>query len=324
MTETPPAQRANNDSTPRCAQASLDAGEPAFASAPAKTDLWLLLQHNGKWHSKTLDSLDEPARGWIERFMLDHPTARPQLIRRGNHDQPSAPGPEAPKTFFFVRSAEDQPTIWEFSFHDHAELQSIDLAMLAKNPQAMPEHRRHEPLYLVCTHGKRDACCARYGPAVYRALGRDQGDQVWQSSHIGGHRFAATMLCFPHGHCFGRLDEAAARRVAQRYAADQLTDLVRYRGRTTYAEPVQAAEYFLRMATGVYGIDALHYSRGEIAGEERWRVCFVDRESDETHELTIQREVSSELANKSCGKGPEPVHRYLLVSHRQLGTGDAG
>ena len=36
------------------------------------------------------------------------------------------------------------------------------------------------PLYLVCTHGKRDRCCARYGRPLYDALRERAGpDGVW-------------------------------------------------------------------------------------------------------------------------------------------------
>ena len=56
---------------------------------------------------------------------------------------------------------------------------------------------------LVCTHGSRDACCARFGYQVYRRL-RDQyaspgSLRVWRTSHTGGHRFAPTLIDLPEG-----------------------------------------------------------------------------------------------------------------------------
>jgi len=298
-----------------CSQASLDAGEPVYASATGKTDIWLLLEHDGVWKPKILESpgLAPRTRAWFEAFMADHPTARPQLIRRDRQTRT-----DSRLRFFFVVSGEEDPRIWSFALDDAAELERLDLASLVANPRGMPAHQRHRPLFLVCTHGKRDACCARFGPSVYQALKAEWDDEVWQCSHIGGHRFAATMLCFPHGLCFGRLGGSAALRVARGYAARRLTDLLHYRGRTAYAPPVQAAEYFLRQATGVYGVDALHYSRGEIVGPDRWRVCFVERASGETHELTITRAWGDDRAPRSCGGEPELVERLLLESHRQL------
>ncbi|MFP3943458.1 MAG: sucrase ferredoxin [Alphaproteobacteria bacterium] len=61
-----------------------------------------------------------------------------------------------------------------------------------------------------CTHGTHDRCCAKFGFAAWRELraaaersGRDIS--VWESSHLGGDRFAANAAVFPQGHMYGRL-----------------------------------------------------------------------------------------------------------------------
>ena len=75
---------------------------------------------------------------------------------------------------------------------------------------------------LVCTHGSRDPCCARFGAAIYQTLreanpsGRDGSLRVWRTSHTGGHRFAATMIDLPEGRFWGWLDEAKAESVLSR------------------------------------------------------------------------------------------------------------
>ncbi len=64
----------------------------------------------------------------------------------------------------------------------------------------------------VCTHGRHDLCCAKYGQVVYQRL-RDEIDsrglelEVWEASHLGGHRFAANLMHFPGGHSHGHLEE---------------------------------------------------------------------------------------------------------------------
>lgn len=56
---------------------------------------------------------------------------------------------------------------------------------------------------LVCTHGSRDACCARFGYRVYRRLRDEYASpgslRVWRTSHTGGHRFAPTLIDLPEG-----------------------------------------------------------------------------------------------------------------------------
>lgn len=59
---------------------------------------------------------------------------------------------------------------------------------------------------LVCTQGSRDAACGHYGYPLYREIRDhwcDLGVRVWRASHIGGHRFAGTMLDFPSGMGWG-------------------------------------------------------------------------------------------------------------------------
>ena len=66
-------------------------------------------------------------------------------------------------------------------------------------------------LVLVCGHGSRDACCALHGTSVFGALAGRLGDEeLWISSHQGGHRFAANVLVLPLGLQLGRLGPDSA------------------------------------------------------------------------------------------------------------------
>lgn len=76
---------------------------------------------------------------------------------------------------------------------------------------------------LVCTHGRRDACCGSTGEAMRERLsGRleapdvDGATRVWRVSHTGGHRFAPTVLTFPDGYAWAHLDDGTAAALALR------------------------------------------------------------------------------------------------------------
>ncbi len=73
---------------------------------------------------------------------------------------------------------------------------------------------------LVCTHGSRDVCCGKFGYPVYDLLRRRHAEagrlRVWRTSHIGGHRFAPTMIDYPEGRYWGHLESWAAQKVAAR------------------------------------------------------------------------------------------------------------
>lgn len=73
----------------------------------------------------------------------------------------------------------------------------------------------------VCTHNNRDVCCGKFGDPVYKQLRREcAGDdlRVWRASHIGGHRFAPTLMDFPSGMWWGHLDREQATSLVRRDA----------------------------------------------------------------------------------------------------------
>jgi hypothetical protein len=97
-----------------------------------------------------------------------------------------------------------------------------------------------EPLYLVCAHSKHDPCCALRGRSVAAALGELRPGRVWESSHMGGDRFAANVLVLPIGYLYGRvLPFAAEEFVAAAEAGEVIGALLR--GRVGLPAPAQAA-----------------------------------------------------------------------------------
>lgn len=83
-----------------------------------------------------------------------------------------------------------------------------------------PPRGESKPLYLVCTHGSRDRCCGSLGFPVYKALTEQSDRQVYQVSHLGGHRYAPLVLAMPEWRFFGHLTPETAldldRRLSQR------------------------------------------------------------------------------------------------------------
>lgn len=197
----------------------------AVASAPAKSRAWLLIEHPGPWAAAELDTAGLPE---IAKE-ADALGIRVQLIRR--------PG-EAGERVYAAWTAGPSPWAGEFT----GDLE----ALAAGSESAIGE--RSDPLYLVCTHGRRDACCGRYGGALARALA-GRGHPVWESSHVGGHRFAANLVILPHGLYYGpvTVDAAAAALDAYQHG---LVIAPRYRGRAGLATADQAAEHAELSVTG--------------------------------------------------------------------------
>lgn len=172
---------------------------------------------------------------------------RPQLIRAPRRRRATPPlrvytGFSGPGAWLEGREIEDTD-----------ELAGLDLASVAAGRRPNFGVPVTGPVLLVCTHGKHNACCARFGAPLARFLHERFGD-VWETTHVGGDRYAANLVCLPHGLYYGDLDEQRAMTAAEEYRRGRVV-LAGYRGRVGLPEPVQAAEHFVRSRSGVLDVE---------------------------------------------------------------------
>jgi hypothetical protein len=223
--------------------------------------------------------------------------------------------------FFLAVTREHSPYIRNFKLKAYEDLLGIDIPGLARPAQRVqptqPTQEDHEnpPLHLVCTDGKHDKCCAKYGLRAYRYLKERFGESVWESSHVGGDRFAANMVCFPHGVYFGRVSEAEAERVVSGYCSGQIY-LDKYRGRSCYSHNAQVGEHFVRSQSGNVRLDGLRLLDEEPLGEDRWQVRFSSVEDGTIHTVRFRRELSSCEIPSSChSEERRRVAQYELLEY---------
>ncbi|WP_242454026.1 sucrase ferredoxin [Bailinhaonella thermotolerans] len=218
---------------------------PAFASATVGARAWLLVEHEGPW-AAYLDecaSLPPEVAGLVAR--ATEAGVRPQLIRR-----PGARRRDASARRVYVGwSAGDSPWLEERVVTDLADLARLDLDAVARGERPHFGPLVTEPVALVCTHAKRNACCARLGLPLARELHDKWPRNVWETTHVGGDRYAANLVCLPHGLYYGSMSQAAAIAAVEAYRRGEVI-LDRLRGRSGIPEPLQAAEHFVRAHTG--------------------------------------------------------------------------
>ena len=226
-----------------CSELSLALGEPLHATA-SFARAWVLVEEPAPWGRK---AVAEAGLGELEQ-RAKALGVRVGLVRRGR--ERSATGRRA----FLVHCGPGRAFVEEAEAADAAALDDRTLERLAAGERPGLGAERPEPLYLVCTNGRRDVCCGRAGRDLVRALGPELGEQLWETSHIGGHRFAPNLVCLPHGLVYGRLDVDSARVVVQAYEARRL-ELDHLRGRSSLEPAEQAADVFVRRATGRVGLE---------------------------------------------------------------------
>ena len=159
---------------------------------------------------------------------------------------------ERSRRCFLGSSRQGAAFLEELSLGAVDELLALPLEALADGERPGLGSSVADPLYLVCTNGLRDACCARHGRPLAKALAERYPGRVWECSHLGGHRFAPNLVCLPDGLWFGRADAAAA----DEYEHGRIA-LPLFRGRSSFPLAAQAADWFVREREGLRGVDEL-------------------------------------------------------------------
>jgi hypothetical protein len=216
-----------------------DGSESSAATAPEASRAWLLIEHDGPWPAEAVDAaLPAPLRDLAMR--ADGLGIRVQLIRRPGRrparDGHGDGGPRKPAVLagWTVGAA---PWLRRVGGADLGK-RLADLA--AGQVPAAFWTPVTAPVFLVCAHGRRDVCCARYGGPLARALAARYPGQVWETTHVGGHRYAANLVLLPHGLYYGPVDEEAAVEAIDSYQRGEVA-AGRYRGRAGQPREAQAA-----------------------------------------------------------------------------------
>ena len=243
-----------------CSAVSRSLGEPLFATA-SRVSAWVLIEQPGPWGREALlASRLDPVIGRALHDRAHATGVRVILIRRPGRTLPG------PRHAFLAYTGRRARWLEELRLEDASELLDLDWSLLGRERPPGYGRPLAGALYLACTNGRHDQCCATWGRPLAQALAGAVGDRAWECSHIGGDRFAGNLVCLATGVYYGRLGATRAPEVVALHERGRL-DLEHYRGRCVDPPVVQAAEYFLRRELGVTGLD-------EVAAE--WRGQAAD------------------------------------------------
>ncbi|MFL6253726.1 MAG: sucrase ferredoxin [Pyrinomonadaceae bacterium] len=296
-----------------CSELSKRAGERSMGTASTGA-VWLLLEYPHGWGRHAFDesALAPEVKQFFKDSLARIRHSRILFIKtdRGRRD--------ARMNLFVVRCRERSPFVVRLRLEKYFDALSLDLAAIASGRDLQGGEVFEGPLFLVCTHGRRDKCCAKFGVPLYNALREHAGDYVWQSSHVGGDRFAGNLVCFPHGLFYAHATPEAGRRIVDAYRAGRvLTE--EFRGRACYSQFIQAAEAFVREETGIAGVEDLHFVSAHSEGADAWRVRFTERTGGRVHEAHVARRTSDFRNPITCHSAePHTVEQFHLEAHQVL------
>lgn len=278
---------------------------PALASATVGARMWLLIEHAGAWTASHLENCDLPENISELVRRAEERGIRPQLIRRpGRRTRLQDQGIRV----LVAYSEGDNPWLASGVVAGPDDL-DLDAVLAGVVPESCI--LEDEPVFLVCTHAKRNACCARIGLPLARGLAEILPDRVWETSHVGGDRYAANLVCLPHALYYGNMSQAAAIAAVNAYRSGEVI-LDRFRGRAGIPEPLQAVEHFARAHTGVLSVNAVVVESSRSDGDVTEAIVRCG-------DVRVQVVVEPSVFQTPCGTAcAEAITTYRLVSLDRL------
>jgi hypothetical protein len=283
-----------------CSDQSLSRADPMYGTASAGSS-WVLLELAGAWgHSAFLQSptVIDPAVGRAVVRRFETAKMRIAAIRR--------PGrrPATPRWRWFVAdSVPGSEALYGGEVSDPRDY--LDIALDGSDGTLSTD-----PVVAICAHGKHDQCCAVRGRSACQAIAEQYPEYTWECSHLGGDRFAATMLVLPEGLCYGRVDSADSADLIRLYLEGRVDNRF-LRGRTSLPHAIQAAQHFAREAFGDDRIASLSPLTVE-RGDHQIRVALQDDEG--TIDVVLTEEMSEPLLSQCDARVPGQVRMFMLAS----------
>ncbi len=275
-------------------------------SPPWATDV----TRSSRFPTELLEALEDAREHGLDKFVALHPD--PDYSRGGHTRVMHLSGGEGP----FADYEKE-----EFVVPD-GELVGLATALFGggNDPSHFERYRLDDGPrvrdLLVCTHGRRDAACGKLGYGIYETLRRRYADvsgerlRVWRVSHLGGHRFAPTLLDLPEGRLWGHLEPRALENLVLRKGP--VSELRRfYRGWAglSFYEQIAEREVFVREGWAWTGYRkagrTLEVAEEGDRAEVRIEYASPDGGTSGVYEATVERSGSvMTLANS----GADPLN----------------
>lgn len=324
--------------------------DEALGGTAGRATAWLALEHVGQWGRDVLDgsalgeklsaALGEAVSQAGLKFLLIRQAGRAGRVL---HGAPDASGSPTHRVLYALCTPGEEKL---YSFSVSTPEQLLDLPL--DNPEALIQATGAElmdsPAILVCTHSKRDRCCALRGRPIAAHLADIlPGNAVWECSHTGGHRFAPVGIMLPTGYTYGRLSEPSALAAYLSLAGRSIPSLHGLRGRSTDTPAEQAADVAVRLELEKKGeevtsdglvsretsvqeaLDALNAASTnpaagpspELSAENPTLEAALTSHTDGRTWVAFFERVTLEPRPNSCGKGPsDAFSRELLALHQ--------
>ncbi len=288
-----------------CYESSLNSNEEMYGTAP-RVDVWFLLEYRGHWSGKAFkdSKIPKAVKSFLNKQLKAVPNSRLQLIKKHKNTDEHF-------KFYLAASDETNPRLYEFELENYEELLSLDIKKILKSKK----HMSDEKIFIICTNGEHDTCCGKFGMPVYLDIAESKyGSRTWETTHIGGHRFASTFVCLPHGLVYGRLRDGKVAEDLMKQYEDGKVHLPCYRGRSCHSNETQAAEYYLRKETGITEISEFLLKNSK-KNDKKSLIKFLSQSDHMMHKVKIRQDKNAIKIIKSCEDKSSFIPQYRLLNY---------
>jgi hypothetical protein len=233
------------------------ATESMIGTAPYKR-VWFIIEQPGAWGADALLESDlPPGFGADLKALLGDSEVGLAVARR-----PDVASVERRTTrrrrLWLAHTSPGGVRMRAGSLDDIRDVLKWDWQAILRGELPPVGRRSADPVLFVCTNGKKDLCCALKAREIVDSLRPDPEltGQVYEVSHLTGHRFAPTALLLPWGHLYGRLSLDDTKQLLTSAWSNSVVP-AHLRGRTSLPGWAQAAEVAVRQNANVTAADAL-------------------------------------------------------------------
>ncbi len=276
----------------------------------SRVDAWFLLEYPGYWapHPLEYSELDTSIKDYLSELLYTIPRSRLLFIKQSTK-------PTRTIAFYVATTAMVRSSLYEFRLDSYLDLLKIDINGILYGLSKYDNHVVNSNLFLVCTHGVHDKCCAKFGFPLYQSIKDRRDIIVWQSSHVGGDRFAANLVCLPHGIYYGRVEKGDLETIIDTHNKNDIY-LEKFRGRCCYGFVIQAAEHFLRMETREMALDEFRYVRSDNININQWRVIFLAKDDVTRHSVVVAKTAMNINHYVTCGNDKtSDFYQFRLLAY---------
>lgn len=269
-----------------CAKSSLENKDGLIGTASGFNKL-LLIEYNETFEDKAFvnSNIDELVKQKIQEEFIVNSDTRLLLIKRDN-----------PKNInkinvFAIYNDYNNLSINHFMINAYSEFLEMDLEEIFK------KNNYSDSFYLVCTNGKKDKCCGKFGMKIYKDLISKNAD-VWQCTHVGGDRFAPNIIAIPSLINYGHVENEDLQEIIDCTNKKEVY-LKKYRGSSSLSLYNQAAEGFIRERYNIKDFKILKFINSERINAKQILSQFnIENEGEKI--ILVTKEKSDYFNYLSC------------------------